>query len=224
MFDISMDTHANRAHFWTGIVGLVAAIVTLLAAIGGSAGVFQGGGTAAGGQGPATGASAAAATPTPSPARTTASQSGTPAPSPAIWRQGTLEIPIHGDNQGQAADFDAGKLVLVETPEEAREADLGVREDGGDVLLEPGIVDSGDSRFYARFVAINDEAMGRDGCATGGGGSVSTSHLRLFTDVEVGSHVCLMTSRGRTAEFEIMAAKLNGKQRWIELQYSTWAN
>ncbi|HET9477601.1 MAG TPA: hypothetical protein VFP63_08950 [Dehalococcoidia bacterium] len=223
-----MDSNANPAHFWTAILGLVAAIVTLLATIGGTAGVFQGGGTTAGGQGstpPSPPAEAATATPTPTPTivPTVKTATGTLTPTPAIWQKGTLELPVEGENADLAADLDTDKTVRAEDEDDRRNADLAARIDGDEIELDPGF--SGpDGGFYAWFVSVNEEPVGREGCAAGEGKRVPSSGLRLFNDVEVGSYVCLVTSQGRIAELEIVAAKLTGRQRWLEISYTTWAD
>lgn len=218
-----MDSDANPAHFWTAILGLVAAIVTLLATIGGTAGVFQGGGTTAGGQGSAPSPPAEAPTPTPTPIPTAKPVAATPTPTPAIWQKGTLELPVEGENADQAADLDTGKMVRAEDEEDRRDADLAARADGDEIELDPGF--SGpDAGFYAWFVTINEEPAGRDGCAAGEGKQVPSSVLQLSKDVEIGSHVCLVTTEGRSAEFEIIGAKLTGRQRWLEIRYTTWAD
>jgi hypothetical protein len=222
-----MDNSANPTHFWTAILGLVAAIVTLLATIGGTAGVFQGGGTTAGGQGSAPSPPAEALTPTPTPTPTTIPTAkpvtATPTPTPAIWQKGSLELPIEGENADQAADLDTGKVVRQEDEDDRRDADLAARVDGDEIELDPGF--SGpDAGFYAWFVTINEEPAGRDGCAAGEGKRVPSSSLQLSKDVEIGSHVCLVTTEGRIAEFEIIGAKLTGRQRWLEIRYTTWAD
>ncbi len=219
-----MDTSGNGTHFWTAVLGLVAAIVTLLAAIGGTAGFFQGGDATPGGGSAGPDAVTAAATPAATPSPKMEAATGTPISTHAVWREGTLEIPVEGDNTGPVADFDAGELVRVEGPQEARDADLIVRDTGDEVVLEPGIRQPDGATFYARFVMVGDEAAGIDGCATGDSGKTTFTRLRLFAEIEVGSHVCLVTTQGRLAEFEIVAAKLNGKQRWLEVRYTTWAN
>lgn len=216
-----MDTSGNGTHFWTAVLGLVAAIVTLLAAIGGTAGFFQGGDATPGGASAGPDAATAAATPAVTPSPKTKSATQTPIPTDAVWREGTLEIPVGGDHAGQVADFDTGELIPGEGSQEARDADLTVRDDGDEIVLEPGI-SKRDGTFYARFVMVNDEAAGREGCAAGDGGPAHSGLLRLFAEIEVGSHVCVVTTQGRVAEFEIVAAKLNGRQRWLEVRYTTW--
>lgn len=219
----TMDSNANPTHFWTAILGLVAAIVTLLATIGGTAGVFQSGGTTAGGQGTAPSPPAEAPTLTPTPIPTAKPVTATPTPTPAIWQKGTLELPIEGENVDQAADLETGKMVRAEDEEDRRDADLAARVDGDDILLEPGL-GNGDGGFYAWFVSVNDEPAGRNGCAAGDGKRASSSRLQLSRDVEIGSHVCLVTTENRIAEFEIVGAKLTGRQRWLEIRYTTWAD
>lgn len=233
---VIMDTKGNAANFWTAVLGLVAAVVTLLAAIGGTAGFFQGGDKTADGEGSGAGTKTAAATltSTPSPTRSpTPSQTpspktqpatATPTPSPMVWLKGTLEIPVSSDNDGQMADFDAGELIRVEKSEEARDADLGVSVDGDELVLEPGAGKPDGAAFYARFVTIGDEAAGREGCADRESGPGVSSPLLFPTEVEVGSHVCMVTTEGRIAEFEILGAKLTGRQRWLEVRYTTWAD
>ena len=218
-----MDSNANPAHFWTAILGLVATIVTLLATIGGTAGVFQSGGTTAGGQGTAPSPPAEAVTPTPTPIPTVKTMTATPTPTPAIWQKGTLELPVEGENVDQAADLGTGEIVRDEDEEGRRDADLSARVDGDDILLEPGLGSSGGG-FYAWFVTVNDEPAGRDGCAAGEGKAVPSGGLQLSKDVEIGSHVCLVTTEERIAEFEIIGAKLTGRQRWLEVRYTTWAS
>lgn len=223
-----MDANANPTHFWTAILGLVAAIVTLLATIGGTAGVFQGGGTTAGGQGTAPPSPPAdALTPTPTPVPTTTptmkTVTGAPTPTPVIWQKGTLELPVEGESADQAADLDADKIVREEDEDGRLDADLAARVDGDEILLEPGLV-SPDGGFYAWFVTVNDEPAGRNGCAAGEGKRVSSNSLQLSKDVEIGSHICLVTTEDRIAEFEIIGAKLTGRQRWLEIRYTTWAD
>ncbi|HET8943830.1 MAG TPA: hypothetical protein VFO59_03535, partial [Dehalococcoidia bacterium] len=216
-----MDANANPTHFWTAILGLVAAIVTLLATIGGTAGVFQGGGTTAGGQGTAPPSPPAEAlTPTPTPIPTAKPATATSMPTPAIWQKGTLELPVEGENVDQAVDLDTDEIVRDEDEDGRLDADLAARVDGDEILLEPGLV-SPDGGFYAWFVTVNDEPAGRNGCAAEEGKRVSSNSLQLSRDVEIGSHICLVTTEDRIAEFEIIGAKLTGRQRWLEIRYTT---
>ena len=228
-----MGADLNGPSFWTTVLGLVAALVTLLAAIGGLLGAFQGVGTSAGGDGAEpTAADATAATTAPPVATATATPISTamaaPTPIPPstdeVWREGTLQIPLSTGDTGQAADLDSGRLLRLGTSEPAGDADLAVKETSDDVVVQPGIPHTDGVTFEARFLLVGDTDPDRNRCATAATGSGASDHLLLLSDIDVGTHVCMVTTQGRLAEFEILDAKLNGQQRWVEIRYTTWGN
>ena len=200
--------------------------------MGGILGTFQGG-TSAGGNGAALAppaATPATATPPIATATATPIPTVTEAPTPvpsfiyAVWREGTLQIPLSTEDTGQAADLDSGRLLRFGTSEPGGDADIAVKETSDDVLFEPGILHTDAVTFEARFVLVGDTDPDRNRCAAASTGSGASDRLLLLSDIDVGTHVCMVTTQGRLAAFEILDAKLNGQQRWVEIRYITWAN
>lgn len=222
-----MESKANGAHFWTAVFGLVAAIFTLLAAIGGTAGFFQGEEPTPAPQTSVPAAATAAATPAatraPTPSPLPQTTRATPTPTPVIIKTGTLDVPVNEGDINEAADIDSGKVIRIEKSEEARLADLIIMDDDDGLSLKSGVLGE-EGGYGARFITVSDEAAGRALCvkAAGLGGAVTS--LQFPSDIEVGSHVCLVTTEEHVAEFEIVAAKLNGRQRYVEIRYTTWAD
>jgi hypothetical protein len=225
-----MPANWNGTSFWTAFFGLVAALVTLVAAMVGILGTSEGG-TSAGRDAaepisPA--ATAAATTPPIATATATPIPTATPTPIPSsideVWREGTLQIPLSTEDTGQAADLDGGRLLRLGTSELAVDADIAAKDTSDDVALEPGVPQTDGVTFEARFVLTSDTSFDRNQCAAAATGSGASDHLLRLSDIDVGTHVCMVTTQGRLAEFEILDTKLNGQQRWVEIRYTTWAN
>jgi len=140
-----------------------------------------------------------------------------------VWREGTLQIPLSTDDTGQAADLDGGRLLSLGTSELAGDADIAVKDTSNDVAFEPGAPNTDGFTFGARFVLIGDTFLDRNRCAAAATGSAGSDYLLRLSDIDVGTHVCMVTTQGRLAEFEILDTKLNGQHRWIEIRYTTWA-
>lgn len=141
-----------------------------------------------------------------------------------VWREGDLKIPVAVGNTGRVADLDSGQLLPLGTSLPVRDADLAVKQAVHGVVVEPGVPRGDGETFDARFTRVGDSPAGRDGCAAASVAPKVSPHLLLSSDIGVGSHVCLVTTQGRLAEFEILKVELDGQQRELEARYTVWVS
>lgn len=214
--------------FWTAVFGLIAATVTLVATVAGLLGTLQGG-TPAGGHAVQPAVSAvSSATATQAADTASASPAATPAltrsptPSVVVEREGTLEIPVSEDEGEGLADIDGGSLIRVGDSDETEGADLAVTLADGAIGFEPGTGRT-ERDLSARFILIGSKDEDIEQCATVSLAQVVPDRLEL-RDVDGGGYVCMTTTEGRRAGFEIADTKLNGRERWIEIRFIVWAS
>jgi hypothetical protein len=222
-----MPASWNGTSFWTAVFGLIAATITLVATVAGLLGTLQGG-TPAGGHGVQPAASAvssatatqAADTASASPVATPA-LTRSPAPSVEVESEGTLEIPVSEDEGEGLADIDGGSLIRAGGSDEMGGADIAVTVADGAIGFEPGT--SGTEKgVAARFLLIGNDGD-IDECATASRAQSIPDRLEL-PDLDGGGYVCMTTTEGRRAGFEIADSKLNGRERWIEIRFIVWAS
>ncbi len=159
----------------------------------------------------------------PTPTRTRPSPTAT-APAPTVWREGDLTIPVSAGNSGRVADLDAGRLLPLGTSIPASDADIIVRQTPHSVVIEPGLSKGDGVTFDARFTAVSDGAIGRDACADAAISPQASNHLQLSSDIDVRSHVCMVTTNDRLAEFEIVRVDLSSTAREVEIAFVVWAS
>ncbi len=135
---------------------------------------------------------------------------------------GTRTIPVSSGNSGQALDLDNGSLLVLGTSQPAGDADLVVRQAVHGVVLEPGLSHGDGLTFDARFVRVADKAGGHDVCADAAVNGKVGNILTVSSDVQVGSHVCMVTNKGRLAEFEITKTDFAGSPRSLQMNFVTW--
>lgn len=140
-----------------------------------------------------------------------------------IWKEGKLLIPLNNTNSGEVADIDNGRLLRLGTTVSASGADISIRQSVHSIIIEPGLSKGDGITFDARFIAVNDSSIGKDGCAGSLVSSDVSNHLQLSSDVNVGSHICMVTSEGRLAEFSITNLNLEGSSRNVEIEYEVWS-
>jgi hypothetical protein len=137
-----------------------------------------------------------------------------------VWRQGTLAVPVSAGDRGQVADLDAGRLLPLGTSIPAGDADLSVRQAVHGIVIEPGLSKGDGVTFSARFVRVGDAPAGRDGCAAAAISPAASNHLQLSSDLHAGSFVCLITTQGRVAEFEVV--KFDESRREVTIAFTVW--
>lgn len=237
-----MANTSDSKSFWTTLPGIITAVAGLITAVGGLiAGLAAAGVIGGASPTPAppptdtpvpeitstpTPTPTPVITPTPTPTPTPAPASTptpTPTPAPEVWREGTLDVPISAGDTGRAADLDSGQLLPLGTSMPAGGDDLIFRQAVHGIVMEPGLSMGDGVTFDARFARVGDGPAGRDGCGAAIGSRVS-NHLQLFSAIDAGSHICMVTTQGRLSEFEILNIELSRSQRQIEIRYTTWAN
>ena len=141
---------------------------------------------------------------------------------PKIWKTGKLTIPFNNSHSGKVANLDNGRLLLLGTSLSAAGADISFRQFVHGIVLEPGLSKGDGITFDARFLAVNDHSVGKKGCSASLVSPKTLNHLQLSSDVDVGSHICMVTSEGRMAEFSI--TKLNFKESPgnVDIEYVVW--
>ena len=144
-------------------------------------------------------------------------------PKPAIWQEGTLTLPVSGSDSGQAADLDAGNLLMLGTSVPVDDADILVRQSPHSIVIEPGLSRGDGITFEARFTEVNDASVGQAECTAATISSKASNHLQLFSDIDVGSHICMVTTQGRVAEFEIINTNFSGSSNEVEIAFIVWA-
>ncbi len=139
-----------------------------------------------------------------------------------VWKEGDLTLPVSISDRGQAADLDAGRLLQLGTSISASDADIIVRQAVHGVVVEPGLSKGDGVTFDARFTGVNDRSVGRDGCAAAAISPQTSNHLELTSDIDVGSHICMVTTHGRLAEFEIVSIDLSSATRDVQIAFVVW--
>jgi hypothetical protein len=227
---LTMPGNLNGTSFWTAVFGLIAALLTLVATVGGLFATSQGGTSAGGNSGVPTAAAAdsATATPvvstaTPTPIRVpTATPTPVPSPELEVWSEGTLQISLSSEDSREGADFDDGDVIRADASEATSDSDIFVTETEDGIVIEPGLRQNDEDDFGARFFLVGAGDKDINGCAASARPSMPDQQLLLFSEIDVGDHMCLMTTEDRPAEFELVDAKLTGRQRWLEIRYTTW--
>jgi hypothetical protein len=141
---------------------------------------------------------------------------------PEVWREDRFVVPVSLGNGGKAADLDAGRLLAVGTSVSAAEVDLIVRQSVHGVVMEPGLPNNGTDTYNARFTRVSDNKVGRDECKDASVAAKVSNHLQLESEIRVGSHVCMVTTQGRLAEFEITNVDLSPTKRQVEIKTVVW--
>jgi hypothetical protein len=139
-----------------------------------------------------------------------------------VWKEGNLTLPVSSSDGGQAADLDTASLLPLGTSIPASNADIIVRQSPHSVVLEPGLSQGDGVTFGARFTDVNDAAVGREGCVAAAISPRASNHLQLSFDIDVGSHICMVTNQGRPAEFKINRVSLSGSTQEVELAFVVW--
>ena len=139
-----------------------------------------------------------------------------------VWKQGNLTIPVSSVNTGRVADLDSGRLLPLGTSIPVRDADIIVRQAVHGIVVEPGISKGDGVTFDARFIAVNDASVGREGCADAEASPRASNHLQLFSAINVGSHICMVTTKGRLAEFTVTSVELSRKPRQVRIKFVVW--
>ena len=104
----------------------------------------------------------------------------------------------------------------------ASDADLIARRFVHGVVLEPGLSKGDGVTFDARFTEVNDAAVNQEGCEAAAISPQASNHLQLSSDVDVRSHICMVTTQGRLAEFEIVRTDLSGTTWEVEIAFVVW--
>lgn len=139
-----------------------------------------------------------------------------------IWKEGKLIIPVSTSNSGSVADLDNGKLLPLGTSISAAGADILIRQSIHSIVLEPGLSKGDGITFDARFLTVNDHSVGKDGCSASLVSPEASNHLQLSSDIDIGSHICMVTSEGRIAELNITKLNFTGNSRNAEIEYVVW--
>ena len=98
---------------------------------------------------------------------------------PKIWKTGTLTIPLNNSNSGEVADLDNGRLLRLGTSIPAAGADISIRQSVHSIILEPGLSKGDGITFDARFIAVNDSPVGKEGCLASLVSPEVSNHLQL---------------------------------------------
>jgi len=139
-----------------------------------------------------------------------------------VWKEGILTIPINSSFGKRAADLDAATILPLGTSVPSEGVDVLFRQSVHGIVMEPGESKGDGVTFDARFVAVNDSKVGMDGCITAAVSPKVSNHLQLSSAIDVGSHICVVTTEGRMAEISITNSNLNGSPRNVEIEYVVW--
>jgi hypothetical protein len=141
-----------------------------------------------------------------------------------VLREDRVNLPVTGAAARHAADLDGGRIVPIGTSLSSSDADLVARQTPHGIVLEPGFPKDDTDTFEARFTGVSDAPVGRGGCAKSSIAPKVTNHLQLGPDIHQGSHVCMVTTQGRLAEFEISKVDLSSTKREVEIRTIVWKN
>jgi hypothetical protein len=159
----------------------------------------------------------------PGPESTIAPTPTTEEPAPQVWKEDTLSIPVANGGNDQVADLDTGTLLQTGTSIPVDDADLMIRQAVHGIFFEPGVSQGDGVTYDARFIDVNDAAVGQEGCADAAVSSEISNHLQLSSDVDVGSYICMVTTQGRLAEFTVTSVDLSSSPLQVEIAFVVWA-
>ncbi|MFT5821511.1 MAG: hypothetical protein ACI8ZM_002764 [Crocinitomix sp.] len=139
-----------------------------------------------------------------------------------IWKEGTLKIPVSRHNGGRVADLDSGMLLFLGTSVSAIGADIVVRQSIHSIVMEPGLSKGDGVSFDARFISVNDEKIGREGCVKALMLPEISNHLQFSKEIGIGSYIGMITTDGRLAEFNIVNTNWSADPAEIEISFMVW--
>lgn len=138
--------------------------------------------------------------------------------------QASLDLPISTGSSGRALDLDAASLIPLGTSIPTKGADLVFSQAVHGIIIQPG-PSSQSGGFPARFTRIGDSPGGRSACASAAIASNTAQALELGKDVIARiSHVCMVTDQNRLSEFRVTAVRLEGQNRSVQIEFTTWSN
>lgn len=141
-------------------------------------------------------------------------------PSNRIWRQGTLSISAAIGGQGSAADLDRGGLLPIGTSISALDADVLVGSSPHGIVIQPGLPKSDGVSFDGRFVRVQDAPAGPADCAEAAISPSVSGILVLESNLHVGQYVCMVTTQGRLAVFEVV--RFDNVRKEMTINYTVW--